>query len=90
VSHRVDKWDTFSEKPNDIKAGFAAVRSAEEWSHAATMLVLCFAFGAGALAGAWLAPRLGGATLVPVAALIAGVIAAGPRGLEIPDWSDLK
>jgi uncharacterized membrane protein YoaK (UPF0700 family) len=65
--------------------------SAEEWPHAAAMLVLCFAFGAGAVAGAWLTPRLGGATLLPVAALIAAAIAAGPRGLDpIPDWSDLK
>jgi uncharacterized membrane protein YoaK (UPF0700 family) len=65
--------------------------SSEEWSHAATLFVLCFAFGAGAAAGAWLTPRLGGATLVAVAALIAAVIAAGPRGLDpIPDWSDLK
>jgi uncharacterized membrane protein YoaK (UPF0700 family) len=56
--------------------------SAEEWSHAATLLLLCFAFGAGAAAGAWLTPRLGGATLLSVAALIAAVIAAGPRGLD--------
>ncbi len=65
--------------------------SAEEWSHASVMFILCFAFGAGAIAGAWLTPRLGRATLMPVAALIATVIAAGPRGLDpIPDWRDLK
>jgi uncharacterized membrane protein YoaK (UPF0700 family) len=65
--------------------------SSEEWSHAVILFVLCFAFGAGAAAGAWLTPRLGGATLVPVAGLIAAVIVAGPRGLDpIPDWSDLK
>jgi uncharacterized membrane protein YoaK (UPF0700 family) len=65
--------------------------SSEEWSHAATLFVLCFAFAAGATGGAWLTPRLGGATLVAVAALIAAVIAAGPRELDpIPDWSDLK
>jgi uncharacterized membrane protein YoaK (UPF0700 family) len=69
----------------------AITGSSQEWSHAATLFVLCFAFGAGAVAGAWLTPRLGGATLVAVAALIAAVIAAGPRGLDpIPDWSDLK
>jgi uncharacterized membrane protein YoaK (UPF0700 family) len=55
------------------------------------MFVLCCAFGAGAAGGAWLTPRLGGATLVPIAALIAVAIAAGPRGLDpIPDWTDLK
>jgi uncharacterized membrane protein YoaK (UPF0700 family) len=65
--------------------------STEDWPHAATLFVLCFAFGAGAAAGAWLTPQLGGETLVLVAALIAAVIAAGPRGLDpIPDWSDLK
>jgi uncharacterized membrane protein YoaK (UPF0700 family) len=65
--------------------------SSEDWPHAATLLVLCFAFAVGAAAGAWLTPRVGGATLVAVAALIAAVIAAGPRGLDpIPDWSDLK
>jgi uncharacterized membrane protein YoaK (UPF0700 family) len=80
----------------NILAGVSALAkaltgSAEEWPHAAAMLVLCFAFGAGAVAGAWLTPRLGGATLLPVAALIAAAIAAGPRGLDpIPDWSDLK
>lgn len=63
----------------------------EEWPHAVAMLVLCFAFAAGAAAGAWLAPRLGGAMLLPVAVLIAVAIAAGPRGLDpIPDWSDLQ
>jgi uncharacterized membrane protein YoaK (UPF0700 family) len=80
----------------NLRAGVSALAnaltgSAEEWSHAATLLLLCFAFGAGAAAGAWLTPRLGGATLLPVAVLIAAVIAAGPRGLDpIPDWSDLK
>lgn len=80
----------------NLRAGVSALAkaltgSAEEWSHATTLFVLCFAFGAGAAAGAWLAPRLGGATLVPVAALIATVIAAGPRGLDpIPDWGDLR
>jgi uncharacterized membrane protein YoaK (UPF0700 family) len=69
----------------------ALTGSAEEWSHAATLLLLCFAFGAGAAAGAWLTPRFAGATMLPVAALIAAVIAAGPRALDpIPDWSDLK
>jgi uncharacterized membrane protein YoaK (UPF0700 family) len=55
------------------------------------MFVLCFAFAAGAAGGAWLTPRLGGATLVPVAALIAAAVAAGPRELDpIPDWTGLK
>jgi uncharacterized membrane protein YoaK (UPF0700 family) len=80
----------------NLRAGVSALASAltgsaEEWCHAASLLLLCFAFGAGAAAGAWLTPRLGGATLLPVAALIAAVIAAGPRGLDpIPDWSELK
>lgn len=65
--------------------------SAEEWPHAAVMFLLCFAFGVGAVAGAWLTPRLGGATLLALAALIAAAIAVSPRGLDpIPDWSDLK
>jgi uncharacterized membrane protein YoaK (UPF0700 family) len=69
----------------------ALTGAAEEWPHAAAMLLLCFAFAAGAVAGAWLAPWLGGMTLLAVAALIAAAIAAGPRGLDpIPDWSDLK
>jgi uncharacterized membrane protein YoaK (UPF0700 family) len=69
----------------------ALAGSAEEWPHAVAMLVLCFAFGVGAVTGAWLTPRLGGATLLAVAALIAAAIGAGPRGLDpIPDWSDLK
>ena len=69
----------------------ALTGSAEEWSHASTMFVLCFAFAAGAAGGAWLTPRLGGATLVPVAAFIAAAIAAGPRRLDpIPDWSNLE
>jgi uncharacterized membrane protein YoaK (UPF0700 family) len=80
----------------NLRAGVSALAkaltgSAEEWSHAGTMFVLCFAFAAGAAGGAWLTPRLGGATLVPVAALIAAAVAAGPRGLDpIPDWTDLK
>jgi uncharacterized membrane protein YoaK (UPF0700 family) len=80
----------------NLRAGVSALAkaltgSAEEWPHAGTMFVLCFAFGAGAAGGAWLTPRLGGATLGAVAALIAAAIAAGPRGLDpIPDWTDLK
>ena len=80
----------------NLRAGVSALAkaltgSAEEWPHAGTMFVLCCAFGAGAAGGAWLTPRLGGATLVPIAALIAVAIAAGPRGLDpIPDWTDLK
>jgi uncharacterized membrane protein YoaK (UPF0700 family) len=80
----------------NLRAGVSALAkaltgSAEEWSHAGIMFVLCFAFAAGAAGGAWLTPRLGGATLVPVAALIAAAVAAGPRGLDpIPDWTDLK
>jgi uncharacterized membrane protein YoaK (UPF0700 family) len=80
----------------NLRAGVSALAraltgSAEERSHAAILFMLCFAFGAGAIAGAWLTPRLGGATLLPVAALIATAIAAGPRGLDpIPDWRDLK
>jgi uncharacterized membrane protein YoaK (UPF0700 family) len=80
----------------NLRAGVSALAkaltgSAEEWPHTGTMFVLCFAFGAGTAGGAWLTPRLGGATLVPVAALIAAAIAAGPRELDpIPDWTDLK
>jgi uncharacterized membrane protein YoaK (UPF0700 family) len=55
------------------------------------MLVLCFAFSAGATGGAWLTPRFGGATLVAVAALIGAAMAAGPRRLDpIPGWTNLK
>jgi hypothetical protein len=69
----------------------ALTGSAEEWPHAAAMFLLCFAFGFGAAAGAWLTPRLGGATLLAVAALTAAAIAASPRGLDpIPDWSNLE
>jgi hypothetical protein len=56
--------------------------SAEEWPHATAMVVLCFAFFAGAAAGAWLTPRLGGTTLLPVAVLIAAAVAAGPWALD--------
>jgi uncharacterized membrane protein YoaK (UPF0700 family) len=64
----------------------ALTGSADEWHHAAVMFLLFFAFGARAAAGAWLAPRLGGAALLPVAALIAAAIATGPRGLDpIPE-----
>ena len=55
------------------------------------MFVLCVAFGAGAAAGAWLTPRLAGATLTAIAALIGAAIAVGPRELvQIPEWSNLK
>jgi uncharacterized membrane protein YoaK (UPF0700 family) len=80
----------------NLRAGLSALAraltgSTEERSQAAILFMLCFAFGAGAMAGAWLTPGLGGATLLPVAALIATAIAAGPRGLDpIPDWRDLK
>jgi uncharacterized membrane protein YoaK (UPF0700 family) len=80
----------------NLLAGVSALAKAltglaEEWPHAAAMFLLCFAFGAGAAAGAWLTPRLGGATPLPVAALVAAAIAAGPWGLDpIPDWSDLE
>ena len=80
----------------NLRAGASALAkaltgSAEEWSHAGTMFLLCFAFAAGAAGGAWLTPWLGGATLMPVAALIAAAVVAGPRGLDpIPDWTDLK
>jgi uncharacterized membrane protein YoaK (UPF0700 family) len=64
--------------------------SAEEWPHAAAMLLLSVAFGAGAAAGGWLTPRLAGATLVAIAALIGAAIVAGPRELDpIPEWGDL-
>ena len=45
-----------------LPAGYPAkalTGSAEEWPHAAAMFLLCFAFGIGAAAGAWLTPRLG-------------------------------
>jgi len=80
----------------NLRAGLSALAkaltgSAEEWPHVGTMLLLCFAFSAGAAGGAWLTPRLGGATLAAVAALIAVAIAAGPRRLDpIPGWPDLK
>ena len=63
----------------------------EEWAHALVMGALCAAFGAGALAGAWLTPRLGELTLLPVAALVAATIAVAPRGLDpIPGWKNLR
>ena len=62
----------------------------DEWAHALVMTTLCVAFGIGALAGAWLTPRMGGLTLLPVAALVAGAVAAAPRRLDpIPSWKDL-
>jgi uncharacterized membrane protein YoaK (UPF0700 family) len=80
----------------NLRAGLSALAktltgSAEEWPHAGTMLLLCVAFSAGATGGAWLTPRLGGATLVAVAALIGAAMAAGPRRLDpIPGWTNLK
>jgi uncharacterized membrane protein YoaK (UPF0700 family) len=80
----------------NLSAGASALAkaltgSAEEWPHAGAMFVLCLAFAVGAAGGAWLTPRFGGATLLPVAALIAAAIAVGPRGLDpIPDWTNLK
>jgi uncharacterized membrane protein YoaK (UPF0700 family) len=80
----------------NLRAGVSALAKAltgspEEWSHAGAMFVLCLAFAVGAAGGAWLTPLLGGATLLPIAALIAAVIAIGPGGLDpIPDWTDLK
>ncbi len=69
----------------------ALTGSEEEWAHALVMGALCAAFGAGALAGAWLTPRLGELTLLPVAALVAATIAVAPRGLDpIPDWKNLQ
>ncbi len=69
----------------------ALTGSEEEWAHALVMGVLCATFGAGALTGAWLTPRLGELTLLPVAALVAGTIAVAPRGLDpIPRWKDLR
>ena len=69
----------------------ALTGSQEEWPHALAMALLCVAFAAGALAGAWLTPRLSGMTLLPVAAIVAGAIAVAPRGLDpIPDWKDLE
>ena len=63
----------------------------EEWAHALVMGALCAAFGAGALAGAWLTPRLGELTLLPVVALVAATIAVAPRGLDpIPGWKNLQ
>ena len=69
----------------------ALTGSEEEWPHALTLSLLCAAFAAGALAGAWLTPRLGGMTLLPVAALVAAAIAAAPRRSDpIPGWNDLR
>jgi uncharacterized membrane protein YoaK (UPF0700 family) len=68
----------------------ATTGSSEEWPHAAAMFVLCIAFALGAVAGAWLTPRVGSATLVAVTALIGLVIVAGPPDLDpIPEWSKL-
>jgi uncharacterized membrane protein YoaK (UPF0700 family) len=75
-----------------VRALVKALRgSEEEWPHAATMFVLSAAFCAGAGGGAWLTPRLGGETLVAIAAVIAAVVAVAPWRLDpIPHWSDLK
>ena len=65
--------------------------SQEERAHALVMGALCAAFAIGALMAAWLTPRLGGLTLLPVAALVAATIAAAPRGLDpIPGWKNLR
>ena len=80
----------------NLRSAVSAVSKAlsgtdEEWAHALVMAALCIAFGAGALAGAWLTLRLGQWTLLPVVALVAATIAAAPRGLDpIPDWDDLR
>jgi uncharacterized membrane protein YoaK (UPF0700 family) len=80
----------------NLRAGVSALTealtgSADEWSHAGALFLLCFAFAVGAAGGAWLTPSLGGATLVPIAALIAAAIVAGPRGMDpVPDWTDLR
>lgn len=71
--------------------GKALTGAGEEWPHALAMAVLCAAFAVGALAGAFLTPRLGGLTLLPVAALVAAAIAVAPRGLDpIPGWNELR
>ncbi len=63
----------------------------EERAHALVMGALCVAFATGALIGAWLTPRLGNLTLLPIAALVAATLAAAPRGLDpIPDWQNLR
>ena len=63
----------------------------EERAHALVIGALCVAFAIGALMGAWLTPRLGNLTLLPVAALVAAALAAAPRGLDpIPDWKNLR
>ena len=65
--------------------------SQDERAHALVMGALCAAFAIGALMAAWLTPRLGNLTLLPVAALVAAAMAAAPRGLDpIPDWKDLQ
>ncbi len=63
----------------------------EERAHALVIGALCAAFAIGALVAAWLTPRLGSLTLLPVAALVAASLAAAPRGLDpIPDWKNLR
>ena len=63
----------------------------DERAHALVMGALCIAFASGALMGAWLTPRLGNLTLLPVAALVAAALVAAPRGLDpIPDWKNLR
>ncbi len=69
----------------------ALTGSGEEWPHALVMAALCIAFGVGALAGAWLTPRLEQWTVLPIAGLVAATIAAAPRGLDpIPEWKNLQ
>ena len=68
----------------------ALAGSDEEWTHALVMTALCAAFGTGALAGAWLTPRLGELTLLPVAAFVAAAIVSASWELDpIPSWKNL-
>ena len=69
----------------------AATGTSSEWPHALAMATMCVAFILGTIAGAWLALRLGGLTLVVVAALVAlaaGVVAQEPDPL--PSWDKLR
>ena len=65
--------------------------SRDDWAHALMMAALCAAFTLGALAGAWLTPRLGDLTLLPIAACVAASIPAAPWTLDpIPGWKELR
>lgn len=76
----------------DLRSAVGALAAAAggkpgEWMHAAVVGALCLAFGGGAWLGGWCAPRLGAATLLPVAALAAAAAFLSHRAPDpLPAW----